>query len=544
MRWAEGKYKFVRPVHNILAILSNELLKFELMGIQTSKKTQAHRFLDELIEIESADSYFNKLREHNVYANHRLRKEKIISDIHEIEEANAVKIPQDEELIEEVTAITEFPNAVFGQYDKRFLDLPKEVLVTTLKHHQRTFPVLKNEQIIPHFLSFQDNDKRSEENVKSGYRKVIEARLEDAHFYYQEDLKVSFEKRTWDLKDIGFQNKLGSLYEKVLRINVLSKEICCNLEIDTENTEYCQKTSMLMKNDLTTQMVYEFPELQGVMGRIYAKIAGEPAEVCQAIEEQYAENVPETLCGCIATLSDNLDTIAGNLLINNIPSGSKDPFGLRRALTKCLNITISREWDLDFAKLFDFALSLYDNVIDENQKKKLSNIFMDLLKNRVEYYLSEKGRDYDVINATKHLANNPIRSIFAAEALMNMKDDEDFIVLTRLFERVHNISKNHTSPLYDSRLFEYPQENLLEERFNDIRDAVSKALDRYDYQSAMTIIKDLRVHVDNYFDNVFVMSEREDLKLTRLGFLKSLDDFLLKMGNFSEIVQNKENGHE
>ncbi len=544
MRWAEGKYKFVRPVHNILAILSMELIQFSFLGIHSSKQTYGHRFKESMIEIESADVYFKRLKENNVYADPLERKEKIIKEIKEVEMKEQVKIPADEELIEEVTAITEFPNAVFGEYDVKFLSLPKEVLITALKHHQRTFPVLRNNQIIPHFLSFQDNEAHSEENVKAGYKKVIEARLEDALFYYREDLKKSFENRTDELKEIGFQNKLGTLFEKVQRNKELSSKICSILMIDSEYREYAKKATLLMKNDLTTHMVYEFPELQGVIGRIYAKKTGEPYEVYQAIEEQYSENVPETVSGCITTLSDNLDTIAGNLLINNIPSGSKDPFALRRALTKCLYIIIRREWDLDLVELFSYSLNLYNFDFDEEKKESLMQIFKELLKNRIEYYLQEKGIHYDMINATIHLADSPLRCILSADALMKLRIDGDFTDLTRIFERIHNISKKHTSHHYDSRLFEHQEEIQLEEKFNDIRDEVSKSLERFDYNSALHKIKELRFFVDNYFDNVFVMAEREDLKLTRLGFLKTLDDFLLKMGDFSEIVQNKENGYE
>jgi len=479
-----------------------------------------------------------------VYADQHMRKDKIKADIQKLEQKNGIQIPTDEELIEEVTAITEFPNPVLGEFDARFLKLPKEVLITTLKHHQRTFPVLKNQEIIPFFLSFQDNEEHSRENVKSGYRKVIEARLEDALFYYKEDLKKPFEQRTEALQEIGSQNKLGTLYEKVLRVNRMSKEISTILELDKESLEQVNKTSLLMKNDLTTKMVYEFPELQGIMGRIYSKISGEPNEVSQAIEEQYSETIPETLCGCVTTISDNIDTIAGNLLINNIPSGSKDPFGLRRALTKCLNIMIAREWDFDLNQLFLFSLSLYDFHIEASETEKLSVLFLELLKNRIEYYLNEKGIHYDLINATLHLANNPTRCVLAAKALMDLRKEGDFTDLTRIFERIHNISKNHTSHYYDARLFEHDEEVQLEQTFNELRDEVNQALERFDYKSALTKSKDLRVPVDTYFDNVFVMSEREDLKLTRLGFLKQLDDFLLNMGDFTEIVQNRENENE
>ncbi len=544
MRWANGDYKFVRPIHSILSILSNELVAFNFMGIQSTKTTLAHRFKDAKVDIESAESYFEKMLENNVYADQKIRKDKIVEDIKMIEKSNDIQVPFDEGLIDEVTAITEYPNAILGKYDERFLTLPKEVLITTLKHHQRTFPVLKNQDIIPYFLSFQDNEEHSQKNVKAGYRKVIEARLEDAIFYYHEDSKKPFIERTEELKDIGFQNKLGSLFDKVIRVDKLSKEICSFFELDEETRENVHKTSMLLKNDLTTQMVYEFPELQGIVGRIYAKNSGETYDVYQAIEEQYDEQAPETLSGSITTLSDNLDTIAGNLLINNIPSGSKDPFGLRRALTKCLKIIISREWDMDINHFFLLSLDFYNFDLTEEKKQTLSNIFVDLLKNRIEFYLSENDIDYDVINATLHLARNPIRCIFAARSLMNIRKHEDFINLTRIFERIHNISKNHKSHYYDARLFEHNEEIQLEEKFNDIKDEVGQALSRFDYKTALEVIKGLRIPVDNYFDNVFVMSEREDLKLTRLGFLKTLDDFLLNLGNFSEIVLNSENENE
>lgn len=548
MKWADGQYKFVRPVHNVLAVIGTDILDFEFMGKKATNKTEGHRFLsftadnkiqNNEISVGKADEYFEIMKEKCVYAYQSERKDKILRDIKAVEEIDGVIIPLDNELVEEVTSLTEFPTPVVGDFNRKYLELPKEVLITTLKHHQRTFPVLKQSTLMNQFLSFKDNvdeKGKASENVKKGYRKVIEARLEDALFYYKEDMKIPFEERDKLLESIGFQNKLGNMLEKVNRNGSLAITISDKLDLTEESKKLVSKAAALMKNDLTTHMVYEFPELQGIMGRIYSKLDGEPFEVSQAIEEQYSDRVPETYVGCIVTLTDNLDTIAGNLLIKNIPSGSKDPFALRRALTRILNIIIDREWDFDLIELFAESVQLYHFNLSQEQLKKLKEIFAELLKNRVDYFLNENGIEYDVINAVSHLNSNPLRSYLAAQALMSIKMDEDFFDLAKLFERVHNITKTHSSCDYDSRLFENEEERTLETEFVEIKEVALKKINSFDYKGAFETVKKLTATINNYFDNVFVMSEREDLKLTRLGFLKNLDNFFMKTGNLSEIV--------
>ncbi len=548
MKWADGQYKFVRPVHNVLAVLGSHIVEFEFMGKKSTNMTEAHRFLsfeentgntDNRFVVEKADVYFQLLREKYVYSNQKERKAKILEDIKLLENEMAVSVPLDEELVNEVTSLTENPTPVVGEFDRKYLELPKEVLITTLKHHQRTFPIVKQKTLMNNFLSFKDNvdlTGKAATNVKKGYRKVIEARLEDAFFYYKDDMKTSFSARTEQLEKIGFQNKLGSMAEKVERNKELALQISALLELTEESKNLVTKAALLMKNDLTTHMVYEFPELQGIMGRVYSKLEGESFEVSQAIEEQYSDLVPETYVGCIITLADNLDTIAGNLLINNIPSGSKDPFALRRALTKILTILFERDWDFDLLNLFKGAIENYNFKLDENQIEALTGIFSDLLKNRIDYMLNESGIEYDVINATTHLNNRPLRSFLAAKALMTVKTDEKFFELAKLFERVHNISKKHRSCEYDARLFEHEEEKLLETEFAAAKEIAIKKLNAYDYKGSLECIKELTNTINQYFDNVFVMCDREDLKLTRLGFLKTLDSFFMQMGNLSEIV--------
>jgi glycyl-tRNA synthetase beta chain len=548
MKWSDGEYKFVRPVHNVLAMIGDQIIDFEFMGKNSTDKTEGHRFLyleeqtiskKSELKISSADLYFETLSKNFVYSRQEERKSKILDYIKTAEKENNVSIPLDDELVNEVTSLTEHPTPVVGEFDMKYLELPKEVLITTLKHHQRTFPMLKMNSLIPSFLSFKDNvdvKEKASENVKKGYRKVIEARLEDAFFYYKDDMKTSFKERTQQLENIGFQNKLGNLYEKSIRNQRLSEIIAERLDLSEDATKLVSRAALLMKNDLTTHMVYEFPELQGIMGRVYSKLDGEPLEVYQAIEEQYSEAVPDTYAGCIITLADNLDTIAGNLIIKNIPSGSKDPFALRRALTKVLNIIIEREWDFNISELFSEAVNNYNFDISEQEKMELYRIFAELLKNRIDYHLNENGIAYDVINATAHLNDRPLRTLLLAKALMKVKEDEGFFELVKLFERVHNITKKHNSCQYDARLFEHEEERALETEFAESKESVTKKIESYDYRGALETIKQLTVTIDKYFDNVFVMCDREDLKLTRLGFLKTLDTFFIKTGNLSEIV--------
>jgi len=548
MKWGDGENRFVRPVHNVLAVYNDHVIPFVLMGKESSASTRGHRFDPVDVEINDAGTYFMKLREVNVISEHEKRRQFIKDRIDALEDEEGIKVPVDDDLLDEVVALTEFPEPVIGQLDTKYLDLPEEVLKTTLKHHQKTFPVYRNRQLQPSFLSFKDNFKALPENVVRGYRKVIEARLEDAAFYYQEDVKTTLESRLEKLKKTLFQRGLGSLYEKVRRVESLSSKVAGMLEISPEGRDKIERAALLSKSDLTTNMVYEFPELQGVMGRIYAGRDGEPTEICLALEEQYQTTPPETYTGSILSSGDKFDTVLGNLYIGNIPSGSKDPYGLRRSVNTILAILIEREWDLNLIKLYNLTMGQYDKeyLISPDAVEKgedHNSVFVAyklLFQNRIDALLGERAIEYDVINAVRHLWHHPFRAVLAARAISALKKDDEFLVLSRLFERVHNISAKHDSFEYDSRLFEQEEERELENRYNEIREIVSDKLKRFDYKGALKDVRSLREAINNYFDNVFVMTDQEDLKLTRLGFLKNLDAFLVQMGDLSQIIVSED----
>ena len=544
MKWGEGNNRFVRPVHNVLAVYKEHVIPFTLMEKEACARTRGHRFDPVEINIDNAGDYFNKMLAVNVISDQEKRRQFIKDKIEALEDEKGIRIPIDSDLLDEVVALTEYPEPVIGKIDTKYLDLPDEVLKTTLKHHQKTFPVYRNNQLQPSFLSFKDNFKALADNVVKGYRKVIEARLADAEFYFKEDVKETLESRLEKLKNTLFQRGLGSLYEKVRRVEKLSSEIGRMLEITPEGREQIERAALLSKSDLTTNMVYEFAELQGVMGRIYAARDGEPTEVCMAIEEQYQSTPPETCTGSILSIGDKLDTVVGNLYIGNIPSGSKDPYGLRRSVNTILTILTDREWDLDLQKLYNSTMEKYNqeyvmatqSAEDEGNQNTVFSEYKSLFQNRIEALLGEMTIEYDVINAVNHLWKHPFRALLAARAISALKEDEGFLSLSRLFERVHNISAKHDSFEYDSRLFEQEEERELENRFNEVREIVSGKLERFDYKTALEDVRTLREAINNYFDNVFVMTDQEDLKLTRLGFLKNLDAFLTQMGDLSQII--------
>ncbi|HPE68544.1 MAG TPA: glycine--tRNA ligase subunit beta [Thermotogota bacterium] len=533
MRWGNGEIRFVRPVHHIVALLDDQVVPFTCLGVSSGNRTVAAHLEPEGFLLENAADYVTAMKEHGVLVHIQDREQHIVAQLQQVASAIDKQPAVDASLVQEVALLTENPRVVVGSFDKDFLELPEPVLITTLKHHQKSFPFFEDEHIAASFASFQDNGSLADDNVKKGYQRVVRARLEDARFFFREDQKKALESHTEELQGIIFQRKLGTLYDKVERLERNARFYAEKLDLSATQVQDVSRAARLCKCDLQTHMVYEFPELQGTMGGIYARLQGEPESVCSAIEEHYASTLPSSVEGALLAIADQIDNIAGNLLLGQVPTGSRDPFGLRRQALSLVEILVSFEWDVDLHSFFDQALSGYDQFVSEVPLAR--EAFRELLSNRLEAFLQSKGFDQDVLQAVRPLSAHPLRAFLCASALHQKKSQGTIEPAIRAFERVYNISRSHASCDFDSRLFEQEEESQLLNAFSQMKEVFSHACERLRYPEALDLLAALKPAVDAYFDAVFVMVDREDLKLTRLGFLKSMAKEFVKVGEINQI---------
>ncbi len=526
MKWGNGEHKYVRPLHSIVSLLNDKIVEFEMFGKSSSNVTKSHRYLSEDVIIEKVSEYAEKLKDEMIIIHMEERKKMI-------EEAIArshLDVVKDDDLIHEVALITEYPQPVVGEFQEKYLNLPEPVLKTVLRHHQRTFVVRDGEKTSKKFLAFQDGPSSRSKNVRKGYERVINARLEDAAFYYSEDTSVPFESFVSKLEGVTFQKNLGTLYDKVERVKTLSKDIAKKLEFGDDDLSLVERAAFLSKADIATNMIYEFPELQGTMGRIYASRDEEP-RVALAMREQYMPEglegeVPTDIIGAVIGLADRLDTVIANFSIGEIPSGSKDPYGLRKSTFGILRILNEFEWDVNVeeeGKMVELLLS----------KKAPWQEVSEFFKGRLEVVLREiYNISPDAARAVLDLWRFPLRARLSAQSIDKYRNSEDFDDFIVAYTRVHNISSKHGSNEYHVELFEEKEKPLFA-AYMDMKPKIEEALEHLNYDEAFEYLKSLKPTIDDYFEKVFVMATREDLRRNRLGFLKSLDELFLNFGSLS-----------
>lgn len=529
MRWGNGEFSYTRPVHSIISIIDEEVISFDFMGKTSSNKTQSHRYLAKEIIVDSVMNY-EKLMNDNMVILQLKEREKMI--IEEINKSGYDVIP-DDDLVHEIALMTEYPQPVLGQFKEEYLTLPEPVLKTVLRHHQRTFITRKSGHVSRKFLAFQDGPSSRSENVRNGYEKVINARLEDAQFYKTEDLKYPLEHFNKKLEEMTFQKNLGTLMDKVKRTKEISRRIGVLLNFGDTELKLVERAAMLSKSDLGTNMVYEFPELQGIMGSIYAE--NENSRVATALKEQYIPDglegeFPSDTIGAVIGISDRLDTIAANFAIGEISSGSRDPYALRKKVFAILRILNNFEWDIDLKELVLMA----ENILG---KKVPIESIVSFFKGRLDVILRENlNISQDVSKAVVELWNRPFRAVLSAKALEKSRKDEDFEDFIIAYTRIHNISKIHNSLEYHVDLFDEHEKQLFS-LYTETKPKIEEALEHLNYEDAFEYLRSLKSPIDEYFDTVFVMSPREDLRLNRLGFLKNLDQLFLNFGDLSLIVK-------
>lgn len=540
MRWGGKNMRFIRPIRWMVCILNDSLLNIELEGIVSSNVTKGHRFLGQSeFEVNTLDEYLTKLQENFVILNQDERKELIKKQCEDVAKSLGGEIEFDEELLEEVTHLVEYPTAFYGEFDEDYAKLPKEVVITPMKQHQRYFPVLKDGKLLPNFIAVRNGDSHKIDNVKKGNEKVLEARLADALFFYKEDTKKTLEDYIEKLRTVVFQAKLGTVYDKSLRIEKLANDIIDRLNFQ-DIKEDTLRAAKLCKADLVTGMVFEFTELQGIMGREYAKVSGENENVAEAIFEHYlprfaGDILPKTNHGVILSIADKLDSIAGFFAIGIQPTGSQDPYALRRQALGIINILMDNNLDISLRELVDLTLDNYSFI--EFDKSEVANQIMEFFKDRIKNLFRDLGIRYDVIDAILSSNIDDIADMYArAIALNSWIDKDELVEMLTAFNRVATLAEKAETNVVNIGLMREEAEFNLYQQFQEIRSNVEHLLADKEYTKALDAFASLRPAIDNMFDSVMIMDKDEAIKNNRLAILRQIYDTMLNICDLSKIV--------
>lgn len=540
MHWGGKKMKFARPIRWMLALLNDEVLPIDLEGIVASNLTYGHRFLGRKeIDIYSLNDYFKELAKNYVILDQNVRKEGIKAQAEEVAKSLGGVVEIDEDLLEEITYLVEYPTAFYGEFNEDYVKLPKEVVTTPMKEHQRYFPVSKDGKLLPYFIAVRNGDKNRLDLVKAGNEKVLEARLADALFFYNEDIKKPLESFVENLKTVVFQAKLGTVYDKTLRIEKLSQKI---IEVlgEKEIIEDTLRAAKLCKADLVTSMVFEFTELQGVMGREYAKVCGENEAVAEAIFEHYlprfaGDILPETKSGIALSIADKLDSIVGFFAIGIKPSGSQDPYALRRQALGILSILLDKKIDLNLENLVGEALDNYGHLTFD--KAEVTAQVMEFFTERVKNLFKDLGIRYDVIDAVLSSDIETVSDIHTRALELNKWiQKEELVEILTAFNRVATLAAKSESDKIDENLLKEESEIKLYNGFKEIKAQVEGFLANKEYNNALDAFASIKPLVDNLFDNVMIMDKDEAIKANRLALLKQIYDTMLTICDLSKIV--------
>ena len=540
IRWGGKNMRFARPIRWMVTLLNDEVLEVNLEGIVSSNVTKGHRFLGEKeFTVNSLEDYYEKLEKNYVILDQNKRKELIKNQCIEVANSLGGEVEFDDDLLEEVTHLVEYPTAFYGEFDSAYANLPKEVVTTPMKEHQRYFPVVKDGKLLPNFIAVRNGNDYKIDVVKAGNEKVLVARLEDALFFYKEDTKKNLESYIEKLKTVVFQAKLGTVYDKTLRIEKLSSDILESLNLNYIKEDVI-RAAKLCKADLVTGMVFEFTELQGIMGREYAKVGGENEVVSEAIFEHYlprfaGDILPETKAGIALSIADKLDSIAGFFAIGIQPTGSQDPYALRRQALGVLSILMDKKLDVNLKDLVNHALNNYNNL--EFNKEEVSTQIMEFFKERIKNLFRDLGIRYDVIEAVLSSEINDISDMHTrAVELNNWLSTEGLVEMLTAFNRVSTLAQKATLSDVKEDLLKEEAEIKLYHGFKEIKVKVEELLKDKKYSEALDAFASLRPLVDNMFDNVMVMDKDESIKENRLALLKQIYDTMLSICDLSKIV--------
>ncbi len=543
MHWSNFDFEYIRPIHWIVALLEDEVLPFEILDVKTGRQSRGHRFLGEDVAFTNPSEYETKLTEQFVIVDPLKRKQLIVDQINELAVKNEFKVELDEDLLEEVSNLVEYPTAFVGNFEDKYLAVPEEVLVTSMKEHQRYFDVRNQEGLLlPHFISVRNGNNVKLENVAKGNEKVLTARLEDAEFFYNEDKKLSIEDLVNKLKHVTFHEKIGSIYEKMQRVAAAAQIIGETVGLAADQLEDLKRAAEIYKFDLVTNMVGEFPELQGIMGEKYALLQGEKPAVAQAIREHYlpisAEGeLPQSEIGAVLAIADKLDSVLSFFAVGMVPSGSNDPYALRRQSYGIVRIVEEKGWY--------FPLKQLQKAIDEKVNSDEARFgikltsgqqeVLDFIKARLRQRLTSENVRHDVIDAVINADQEDLTQLFASAAILRKHvTDADFKPSVEALTRAINLAKKAeaVSDHVDPNLFENDSEKALFEVVADLEQKFPRQTMEENYNGLTA----LRPYIENYFEATMVMADDEKVRRNRLAQLKIISKMALAVASLDSLI--------
>lgn len=540
MRWGNGELRFARPIHWILALYRNERVRFELEGIKSNSLTRGHRFLSPAaFELREDRSYINLLRNNLVILNPEERKKMILDGAHKLVQGVDAVLIEDEALLDHVTYLVEYPVPVLGTFGSDYLSLPEELLITVMKDHQKYFAVRGNDgKLTNHFVVVSNTRPDNADMVKKGAEKVLKARFEDARFYFEDDRKTPIADRQKKLKSVTFHAKLGTVSEKTVRIAALAKYIA--EQCFPAKAAEAEALGLICKNDLVSGVVFEFPELQGIMASYYAADAGTYSkEAVQALREQYlpafsGDRIPETELGTALSLADKFDNIASFFMIGLTPTGTEDPFALRRQVLGIIAILSPMPAPLRVADVLEKALQPYPDC----DKAKIIDDILRFFEQRLDPLLQSMGYPYDAVAAvTGFVRTEPVATIRArVEALVELKNEPDYELFLQLMKRVNNIAPKDVMPAVVVKRLVQEEEKALWAEFSAIKDSIVQSVAEKRYSDAMAVVRTLAAPINTFFDKVLVMDKDEAVRQNRLALIKHIQTTAFSIADFSKLV--------
>ena len=540
MRWGSERIQFIRPVHTLTMMYGAEVIAGEALGVSASNKVQGHRFHHkDLVTIDHADNYEEALLKAYVEVDYQARQDKIVEQIKAVESEMSIVAMIDKDLLDEVTALVEWPVTLVGTFDEAFLNVPAEPLIYSMKDHQKYFPATDTSgKLVNKFIFVSNIESKDPSQVVFGNEKVIRPRLADAEFFFKTDKKQSLASRLEKLETVLFQKQLGTVKAKSERIASLSESIATSLG---DNAKDAYRAGLLSKTDLLTDMVLEFPQVQGTMGKYYAINDGESQAIAQALEDQYrpryaGDTLPEANTGCAVAISDKIDTLVGIFGINQAPKGDKDPFALRRAAIGVIRIIIEKQLPLDLKDLIAKSIELFgDKLTNDNTAE---NVF-DFIMGRFRAFYQEQGISVDIIQAVlAKKPSSPLDFEKRIKAVSHFSTLAEAQTLAAANKRVGNILAKFKGELYESFNDKHATENAERElavTYRDILVKVSPLMESKNYQAALTELAGLKTPIDTFFDNVMVMADDEAVKINRLTLLNEIRNSFFAIADISVL---------
>lgn len=543
MHWGSLDFKFIRPIRWLVSLFGDEVIPFEVASVCSGRISRGHRVLSQgEFTVNSADSYVSDCEKNFVIVDQNQRRAMITAQIEAVAKERGGKAEISEELLEEVLYLVEYPTALSGDFEIKYLNLPPEAVITPMRDHQRYFPVKDLDgKLMPIFVTVRNGGRDYLDIVQHGNERVLKARLEDAQFFFNEDRKKNLDEHREKLKTVVFQEGLGSVYEKTQRLVKLSEKIADLLgeKVSADERKNAIRAAEISKADLVTGMVTEFTELQGVMGREYAKLEGENSEVAAAIDEHYmprfaGDSQPKTTAGKILSLADKIDNIVATFSRGLVPTGSQDPFALRRQALGIVNLLTAANWSIHLSEIVCLAMDLL-KVTDKVGREKIQNDFAEFMRLRVKNVLSPSTH-YDVIDSVIDDVDDIFALTLKAHALEQFLATPDAVKNVQSFVRVGNLAKKAESDKIDEKLITLEAEQVLYKAFEAIKVVAGELIDKKDFIGALDALKKLSAPIDSFFDSVMVMDENLEIRRNRLALLKSVDNLFKKIADFGKLV--------